>query len=374
MKTPPDYYAILGVEKTADADTIKKAFRKLAMEHHPDKNQGSKESEATFKKINEAYDVLSDETKRQQYDHGGMSGSRPSMDMNDFVSNMFGFNPWGAGQSRRRANLRNLRQRARCNNVDPDIHHVLQSTLKDVLCGFDKDITFERIVACPHCKGAGGHETNNPCHQCHGSGTQARMVNPAMMYEAECDVCFGTGHHIDVCTHCHGNFTVEKKTVTVHVPAGIKSQDTLKISGMGHAIFSNPYNDALVTGDIYLKVHYVTVQNGVAVKNGDLYTSVFVPIDLIVADARIEVDLLGVKKISVKLKHDKKAGHQYVVRGAGMDDQHAAKIKVFPEIPKKKLDVAVQQRLLAELRAIYGESEQIIHPATGSADDSESDG
>lgn len=382
MKTRPDYYATLGVEKTADLDTIKKAYRKLAMEHHPDVAQDKKAGEAKFKDINEAYATLSDEAKRTQYDANPSGYAEPGMgfgsaawspDAADFMTG--GFNPWNMhGQSRRhRPNMRDLRQRARCNNIEADVHHILQCTLRDILLGFNKDVTIERVIACSHCKGAGGNETNGPCHKCRGTGSQTSFIGPGMMYQAQCEDCFGTGHHIEICTHCQGNFTVQKKTITVQVPAGMRSQDTLKVAGMGHSVYNNPHNSNQVNGDLYLKVHYANVQNGVAVKNGDLYTSVFVPIDLIVADAHVEVDILGVKKVQLKLKHDKKVGHVYTIHGAGLDAQHEAKIKVFPEIPKKKLDAATQQRLLAELKAIYGESEKTIYPATGSADTSESE-
>jgi molecular chaperone DnaJ len=222
-------YEELGVGRNASQEEIKKAYKKLAVKHHPDKNGGSKESEEKFKKLNEAYDILSDSTKRANYDRFGttdpMSSGGMGFDMNDIFSS-FGFNFGGGG----------VRNRVRRGS---DITISISLDLADIINGVDRNIRYQRQVKCPDCQGHGGETT--VCGVCGGKGHRVKVVNTPigqMMTQEECHHCSGTGEVIkETCGTCSGDGTVRRtETLELKFPPGTTSDHPLRVVGKGNDI------------------------------------------------------------------------------------------------------------------------------------------
>ncbi len=260
MAEKRDYYEVLGVSKGASADEIKKAYRKMAIKYHPDKNPGDKEAEEKFKEAAEAYDVLSDADKRAKYDQfghamgpqgfgGGAGGggfySGGGMSMEDifahfgdiFGGRMGGFSGGFGGFEG--ATGRQPRQHV---NKGTDLRITVKVTLKDIMNGVDKKLKIPRLIACPHCKGTGAKDGTafRTCQRCHGTGYVSRVQQTmfgAMESESVCPECNGEGKVIsEECSYCHGS-GVEKKeeVVSFHIPAGVEDGMTLTMRGQGNA-------------------------------------------------------------------------------------------------------------------------------------------
>jgi len=252
MAEKRDYYEVLGVSKTASAEEIKKAYRKMAIKYHPDKNPGDKAAEEKFKEAAEAYDVLSDADKRARYDQfghsmgpqgfgggGGFYGGGMSMEdifahFGDiFGGRMGGFGGFGGaagGQPRKHV------------NKGTDLRITVKVTLKDIMNGVDKKLKIPRLVACEHCKGTGAKNGTafHTCSRCNGIGYINRVQQTmfgAMQSESVCPECNGEGKVIsESCSHCHGS-GVEKKEeiVSFHIPAGVEDGMVLTMRGQGNA-------------------------------------------------------------------------------------------------------------------------------------------
>ncbi|MBD5279993.1 MAG: molecular chaperone DnaJ [Bacteroides sp.] len=260
MAEKRDYYEVLGVSKGATADEIKKAYRKMAIKYHPDKNPGDKEAEEKFKEAAEAYDVLSDADKRAKYDQfghsmgpqgfggGGGGGfySSGGMSMEDIFAHfgdIFGGRMGGFGGADfggfGGATGRQPRQHV---NKGTDLRITVKVTLKDIMNGVDKKLKIPRLVACPHCKGTGAKDGTafKTCQRCHGTGYISRVQQTmfgAMESESVCPECNGEGKVIsEECSYCHGS-GVEKKEeiVSFHIPAGVEDGMTLTLRGQGNA-------------------------------------------------------------------------------------------------------------------------------------------
>ncbi|MBD5190288.1 MAG: molecular chaperone DnaJ [Bacteroidales bacterium] len=258
MAEKRDYYEVLGVKKDATADEIKKAYRKMAIKYHPDKNPGDKEAEEKFKEAAEAYDVLSDSEKRAKYDRfghnmgpqgfgggsyggGGFGGFGGGMSMEDIFAqfgdifgDVGGFSGFGSGGSRRQA-----RKRV---NKGSDLRITVKVTLKDVMNGVDKKLKIPRFVACEHCKGTGAKDGTafKTCERCHGTGyihtVQQSFMGP-IETQSVCPDCNGEGKIIsEKCSYCGGS-GIEKKEeiVEFHIPAGVEDGMTLTLRGQGNA-------------------------------------------------------------------------------------------------------------------------------------------
>lgn len=208
-----DYYNILGLEnKQVSEEEIKKAYRKLALQYHPDKNPGNKEAEEKFKEINEAYSVLSDTDKRHQYDNGGDENSfHFNEDLHNFFKRHANFNPFGAQQQQR----------------DPyapengsDIQHLLNITLEESIAGCTKDITLEILKECPDCNGTGQTDKSEKkaCTVCNGSGVHTRRQGN-MFFQSTCPACQGIGTTLsNPCPACRGTSQIRGEriyTVTI---------------------------------------------------------------------------------------------------------------------------------------------------------------
>lgn len=261
MAEKRDYYEVLGVSKTASADEIKKAYRKMAIKYHPDKNPGDKAAEEKFKEAAEAYDVLSDADKRAKYDQfghsmgpqgfGGAGGgggfySSGGMSMEDifahfgdiFGGRMGGFGG-GFGGFEGAAGGGQPRQHV---NKGTDLRITVKVTLKDIMNGVDKKLKIPRLVACEHCKGTGAKDGTafHTCQRCHGTGYINRVQQTmfgAMQSESVCPECNGEGKVIsEACSYCNGS-GVEKKEeiVSFHIPAGVEDGMVLTMRGQGNA-------------------------------------------------------------------------------------------------------------------------------------------
>ncbi|NJL32061.1 MAG: molecular chaperone DnaJ [Phycisphaerales bacterium] len=241
MSSKRDYYEVLGVEKSASADDIKRAYRKLALKYHPDRNPGDAESEKKFKEAAEGYEVLSDPEKRQRYDRYGHDGLR-GVSMHDYSSmdpdsifSQFGFEDileqlFGGGGGRRQRGPRAAR--------GYDLQYTLEITLEDVARGVEKDIEFTRQDICPTCTGSGAKPGSEPvaCVTCGGAG-QVQQSGFGGMFRmiTNCPSCNGAGKVIkDHCSECKGTGKKPKKRViNVHIPPGIHDSQAVRVQGEG---------------------------------------------------------------------------------------------------------------------------------------------
>ena len=244
-----DYYEVLGVAKNATDDEIKKAYRKLAIKYHPDKNPDDKEAEEKFKEAAEAYDVLSNADKRARYDQfghagaqgaggfGGFGGFGGGMSMEDIFSqfgDIFGGHFGGFGGA---AGGRARRQRR-----GSDLRIKVSLTLEEIAKGVSKTLKIPTLVSCEHCNGTGAKNGTaiNTCSTCNGSGTvitQQQTIFGTMQSTATCPNCEGSGKTItEKCDKCHGEGVVRKEqTVSINIPAGVADGMTLSVKGKGNA-------------------------------------------------------------------------------------------------------------------------------------------
>lgn len=257
-----DYYEVLGVGKNASADEIKKAYRKLAVKYHPDKNPGNKEAEEKFKEAAEAYSVLSDADKKAKYDqfgHAGVEGAGPDFsggfgNLNDILNDLFGggfggfgggfggFGGFGGGGRRQERVYkgRDIRVRARL-------------TLEEIAKGVEKEISIEKNVPCPECGGKGAKNSSDikTCPACNGTGQVQRVVNTFLgqsISYSTCQQCGGEGKIItNPCPKCGGSGLVrQRETIKVKIPAGVESGMQLTVQGEGHAAKNNGINGDLL--------------------------------------------------------------------------------------------------------------------------------
>jgi len=251
MAEKRDYYEVLEVSKTATADEIKKAYRKKAIQYHPDKNPGDKEAEEKFKEAAEAYEVLSDPQKRQRYDqfgHAGMGGaggfSGGGFSMEDVFS-QFGdlFESWGMG-----GNMGGFSSFFGGGSRGPrvrrgtDLRVKVRLTLEEINSGVEKKIKVRKLVQCPSCNGSGSADgsTGDTCPTCHGSGRVVRAqrgIFGMMQVQEECPTCHGEGKVIrNKCTNCQGEGVVrDEEIVTIKIPAGVSGGMQIPIQGKGNA-------------------------------------------------------------------------------------------------------------------------------------------
>ena len=247
MAEKRDYYEVLGVDRSASDDEIKRAYRKLAKKYHPDMNPGDKEAEAHFKEVNEAYEVLSDEQKKARYDQFGFAGVDPNygagaggygagfdgdIDLGDIFSSFFGGGFGGGGGSARR----NGPQKGQT------LRASVRLTFEEAAFGCEKDVSVSRIENCPDCHGSGCADGSSPetCPNCHGTGAvqvQTRTPFGVMATTQTCGSCGGTGKIIkNPCHTCKGKGAIRRnKKITVKFPAGIDDGQAVSRAGEGHA-------------------------------------------------------------------------------------------------------------------------------------------
>lgn len=348
MAEKRDYYEVLGVDKSASLDDIKKAYRKKAIQYHPDKNPGNKEAEEKFKEAAEAYSVLSDADKRAKYDrfgHAGVGGQAgPDFsggfgDLNDILNNLFGggfgggfggFSGFGRGfdegPSQRVSRGRDIRVR-------------VKMTLEEIAKGAEKDITIEKNVPCGECGGKGAKNAADikTCPACHGTGQVKRVMNTFLgqsVTYSTCQQCGGEGKVIsNPCRHCGGTGLERKReTVKVKIPAGVENGMQLTVRGAGHAAKNNGVN-----GDLLVLIEEVQHPELKRDGNNLLYTKIISVTDAILgADAEIPC-LDG--KYNVKIEPGTQSGTVVRLKGKGLPSLNSGVgdlyVKYIVWIPKK---------------------------------------
>ncbi|MBY4677366.1 molecular chaperone DnaJ [Marinobacterium arenosum] len=307
-----DYYEVLGVERDASDRDIKKAFRRMAMKYHPDRNPDDKEMEDKFKEVNEAYEVLSDSQKKAAYDqfgHAGVEGQGGhgpggfEGGFGDIFGDVFG-DIFGGGGGRRRSSV----QRG------TDLRYNLELSLEEAVRGFDTTIKVPTLVNCETCHGSGAKPGTQPrvCGTCGGAG-QVRMQQGFFSVQQTCPACRGEGKVIsDPCSDCHGHGRKEKtKTLSVKIPAGVDTGDRIRLSGEGEAgTHGGP------AGDLYVQVH--VREHPIFERDGKhLYCEV--PISFIDAalGGELEVPTLD-GRVKLKVPAETQTGKLFRLRGKGI--------------------------------------------------------
>lgn len=319
-----DYYEILSVAKNASADDIKKAYRKLAMKHHPDRNPGSKEAEEKFKEAKEAYEILSDDDKRQAYDRFGHAGVDPNAGGMGGGANMGGFadafgdifgeifgGAAGAGGGRRGGP-----QVYR----GSDLKYALDITLEQAANGFDTEIRVPSWDNCEVCHGSGAKPGTTPktCRTCGGAGN-VRMQQGFFSVQQTCPTCHGSGKEItDPCNACDGVGRVRKtKTLQVKIPAGI--DDGMRIRSPGNG---EPGVNGGPAGDLYVEVHLK--QHNIFQRDGDdLHCELTIPFTTAALGGELQVPTLS-GKYEISIPEGTQSGKTFRLRGKGIKGVRAS--------------------------------------------------
>ncbi len=321
-----DYYEVLGVSKTASADEIKKAYRKKAIQYHPDKNPGDKEAEEKFKEAAEAYDVLSDPQKRQRYDqfgHAGVGGaagggfSGQGMSMEDIFSNfgdLFGghFSSF-FGEGFGGGSGRTYRQTRK----GTDLRARLKLSLKEIATGVEKKIKVKRYVACSHCNGTGadGNEYTT-CDRCKGTGRITRVQNSifgAMQTQSVCPDCGGEGKIIKKkCSFCNGEgIVMSDEVISVKIPAGVADGMQLSMRGKGNAA-----RHGGVDGDLYIVIEEEQDPELIRDEN-DLIYNLLLPVTTAINGGTVEIPTVD-SKVKVKIDPGTQPGKMLRLKGKGL--------------------------------------------------------
>lgn len=313
MAAKEDYYEQLGVPRNASDDDIKKSFRRLAMKYHPDRNPDDKQAEEKFKKIKEAYEILSDPKKRSAYDQFGHAGVDPSMgggrqaDYADVFGDIFG-DIFGGG---RRAGAGGGRSRAQ---RGADLRYNLDLTLEEAVAGTEVKIRVPTYVACGSCGGTGAKPGSSPitCPTCQGHGA-VRMQQGFFAVQQTCPACHGSGQQIkDPCRSCYGQGRVqETKTLSVKIPPGVDTGDRIRLAGEGEAgAAGGPAGDLYV--QVNVKDHPIFVRDG-----ANLYCEVPISFPAACLGGDLEVPTLD-GKVALKIPPETQTGKSFRVRGKGV--------------------------------------------------------
>src|SRR5712691_4122897 len=315
-----DYYELLGVSRTAGAEDIKKAFRKLAMQHHPDRHSGDKGSEKKFKDLTHAYDVLKDPEKRAAYDRYGPAafegGAGPGGPGGPFHGQGFDFGTvfgdifeemFGANGARGRGGRGDTRGQ--------DLRFNLEITLEQAYAGTEATVRVPSSVACEVCHGSGAEPGSKPqqCQTCHGRG-RIRAQQGFFTVERTCPACHGVGHVIDKpCRSCAGQGRVRRdKTLKVNIPAGVEDGTRIRLSGEGEAgTRGGP------AGDLYV---FLSVRHHQLFEREGADVHCRVPISMVQATlgGNIDVPTLDGKMARINIPAGAQGGHQFRLRGKGM--------------------------------------------------------
>lgn len=312
-----DFYEILGVAKSASAEEIKKAYRRIAMKNHPDRNPDNKEAEDIFKEATEAYEVLSDKEKKAAYDQYGHAGVDPNSgfgggpggagfgDFGDIFGDVFGdiFGQGGRGRGGRGGPRRGS-----------DLRYDLDLDLEDAVRGKTIQIKVPTLVACKTCDGSGAKKGSSPttCSTCGGHG-QVRMSQGFIAVQQTCPTCRGRGQVIsDPCGTCHGQGRVhDTKTLSVKVPAGVDTGDRIRLAGEGEA---GPEGGP--AGDLYVQVR--VREHALFRREGrDLYCEVPISIVDAALGGEIEVPTLD-GRVKLKIPAETQTGRLFRLRGKGV--------------------------------------------------------
>lgn len=359
-----DYYEVLGVQKGASKDEIKKGYRKLAIQYHPDKNPGDKTAEDKFKEATEAYEVLSDDQKRQIYDQyghaglegmgaGGPGGFDPNAfqgfedifgDFSGIFENLFG----GGGGGRRRSG-------GQASNQGASLRYDLQISFKDAVYGTKAEVQYSRSESCAACKGTGaaGGSGRKMCSTCQGAG-QVRRSSGFFSIASPCPSCNGEGTIIEnPCRECSGSGTQKKRQkILVTIPAGVEDGKRINIPRQGDAgPNGGPYGDLFVF--IRIKPHPYFERN-----ESDLYCAVPISITQAALGAEVTIAALDDKQLKLKIPAGTQNGKLLRIKEEGVPVQGGRKgdlyIKIIVQVPTKLSSKA--KALLAEVSILEGEN------------------
>lgn len=360
MANKRDYYEVLGIDKNAPEAEIKKAYRKLAKQHHPDINQGDKTSEAKFKEVSEAYEVLSDSQKRARYDQyghaatdpnaGGFGGGFSDFDfggIGDIFETFFGGSGFGKSSKAKNGPQKGT-----------DLKYSVEIAFEEAAFGIEKEISINRMENCSTCKGTGAKAGTTPqtCKHCNGSGqVQYKQSSPFGQFVnvKACDVCRGEGKiNIDPCNTCNGKGKVKNSVkLKINIPAGIDDGQTISLRGEGE-----PGTKGGPSGDLYINVR--VRQHSIFQRQG---TDVVCEIPITFVQAALGVEL-EVPTLDGRVKYTIPEGTQTgsvfrlknkgipFLRGSGRGDQY---VKVNIEVPKKLKEK--QKALLKEFADLSGD-------------------
>lgn len=313
-----DFYELLGVPKNASAEDLKKAYRKLAMQYHPDQNPGNKEAEAKFKAISEAYDVLKDEQKRAAYDRfghqafeggrGGAGAGAGGFDFNGSFADIFE-DLFGGGGGRRQQQRRGGPERG------GDLRYNMQIALEDAFKGKQESIKITTSATCGSCTGSGAEKGSKAttCSTCGGVGT-VRTSQGFFTMERTCAGCQGRGTIIkNPCKTCAGSGKVRKeKSLSVTIPQGVEEGTRIRLNGEGEAgSHGGPAGDLYIF--LSIKPHPLFTR-----ENADLHCEVPIPMTTATLGGTIEVPTLGGGKVKVTIPEGTQSEHQFRLKGKGM--------------------------------------------------------
>ncbi len=322
-----DYYEVLGIEKGASSDEIKKAYRKAAMKYHPDRNPGDKEAEEKFKECGEAYEVLSDDAKRSRYDQFGFAGVDPNFgagqggaygsgfgggfggfgDFGDIFSEFFG----GGGSSR--GSQQNAPRRGE------NVMSHLELTFEEAAFGCEKEVSSQRIENCASCNGSGSADgTVETCSQCHGTGqvrTVQNFMGMQMQSTSACPRCGGKGKVIKTpCNTCKGKGKVRRTNkVKVKIPAGVDAGQTVRVRSEGSVGANGGVNGDLLV-EIYIKRHPIFTR-----EDRDVLCEVPISFGQAALGATIQVPTLD-GKVEFEIPEGTQTGKEFILREKGIPE------------------------------------------------------
>ena len=360
MATKRDYYEILGCVKTADGKTLKSAYRKLAMQYHPDRNPDDPEAEAKFKEINEAYSILSDPDKRAAYDRmghsafgqGGGGAGAGFHDFSDIFSQIFG-NQGGFGDmfgGRQRRSVRGA-----------DLRYELEITLEEAFSGKDLEIKIPISEDCHGCDGTGAAEGAKveTCSTCGGAG-KVRTQQGFFTMERPCPRCGGQGEYVsDPCRTCDGTGQVRVETaLEVNIPAGVEDGTRIRLAGQGDAA-PKAAGPGGQRGDLYIfvsiKPHELFERDG-----PNLFCEAHVPMTCAALGGEIEMPAIDGSRTKVKIPSGSQSGRRMRLKGKGMTQlRGGARGDMYVELTVEtptKLN-AKQKQLLEEFKKAGGETD-----------------
>ncbi|ATD54693.1 molecular chaperone DnaJ [Clostridium chauvoei] len=368
-----DYYEALGLEKGASDDEIKRAFRKLAIKYHPDKNQGNKEAEDKFKEINEAYQVLSDPEKKARYDQFGTAdfdgsgfgaggfGGFDFSDMGGFGDIFDSFFGGGGGGRRRNGPQRGA-----------DIEYTLTLTFEEAVFGVQKEISINRSENCDSCRGTGAKPgtTAKTCPTCNGTGqvrVQRQTPLGSFVSTSTCDRCGGKGKIIEeACPKCSGKGQVRKnRKITVNIPAGVDTGNVMPLRGQGeHGTNDGP------PGDLYIRIN-VTPSKKFIRKGNDIYVDVHISMAKAALGTEITVGTVD-GDVKYTIPQGTQSGTLFRLKGKGVPrvnssgrgDQY---VKVIVDIPKS-LNEKQREALKMFMEASGESTEEVITHKKGLKD------
>ncbi|WP_343126636.1 molecular chaperone DnaJ [Buchnera aphidicola] len=349
-----DYYQTLNISNTANTLNIKRAYKKLAMKYHPDKNQGNKQAEKKFKEIKEAYEILSDSKKRKLYDQYGHSAFEQNSSNNNFTnsfrtstsdfSDIFGDvfgDIFGSTKTQKKTK-------------GSDLQYNLDLTLEEAVKGIYKEIYIPTLTKCNSCYGTGASNGTKPiiCSNCHGNG-QIHIRKGFFSVQQSCPSCEGKGKIIqNPCSTCNGQGRTKKsKKISVKIPAGIDTNDRIRLNNEGEAGLNGARS-----GDLYIQVH---VKKHPIFEREDNNLHCEVPINFVMASLGGEIEIPTLEgRINFKIPHETQSGKLFRIRGKGIRSVRNGILgdlfcKIIVETPVN-LNLS-QKKLLYKLGKSFGE-------------------